>query len=101
MLHTRIAAELGSDVIKTENAGDVETLRTVVNACPVPILVLGGSRSGSDEDVLSTVRGIVQAGAAGVFFGRNIFQADNMAELLQRVRSALASKVSAPRDTKS
>jgi DhnA family fructose-bisphosphate aldolase class Ia len=37
----------------------------------------------------------MQAGAAGVFFGRNIFQADNMAELLQRVRAALASKTSA------
>jgi len=95
MLHTRVAAELGADIIKTENASDVETLRTVVNACPIPILVLGGSRTGSDEDVLNAVRGIMQAGAAGVFFGRNIFQADNMAELLQRVRSALASKVSA------
>ncbi|HVO62110.1 MAG TPA: hypothetical protein VMT53_14320 [Terriglobales bacterium] len=95
MLHTRIAAELGADVIKTENAAAVDTLRTVVKACPVPILVLGGSRTGSDEDVLKRVREIMQAGAAGVFFGRNIFQADNMAELLQRVRSALASKVSA------
>jgi class I fructose-bisphosphate aldolase len=95
MLHTRIAAELGADIIKTENAADVDSLRTVVSACPVPILVLGGSRTGSDEDVLNTVRGIMQSGAAGVFFGRNIFQADNMAELLQRVRSVLAAKVSA------
>ncbi|MBZ5720923.1 MAG: hypothetical protein LAO03_11135 [Acidobacteriia bacterium] len=95
MLHTRMAAELGADVIKTENAGDVETLRTVIDACPVPILVLGGSRTGSDEEVLNTVRGIVEAGAAGVFFGRNIFQADNMPDLLQRVRSALAGKASA------
>lgn len=96
MLHTRVAAELGADVIKTENASDTETLHNVVSACPIPVLVLGGSRTGSDEDVLNTVRGIMQAGAAGVFFGRNIFQADNMAALLQRVRSALAGKVSAP-----
>jgi DhnA family fructose-bisphosphate aldolase class Ia len=95
MLHTRIAAELGADVIKTENPGDVETLRTLVDACPIPILVLGGSRTGSDKDVLDTVRGIVQAGAAGVFFGRNLFQADNMPGLLQSVRSALATKTSA------
>lgn len=100
MLHTRIAAEIGADVIKTENAADVETLQKVVNACPIPILVLGGSRTGSDEDVLNTVRGIMQAGAAGVFFGRNIFQADNMAELLRRVRSALASKFQ-PKDSES
>lgn len=95
MLHTRMAAELGADVIKTENASDVETLRTVIRACPVPILVLGGSRTGSDEEVLSAVRGIVEAGAAGVFFGRNIFQSDNMPDILQRVRSMLAGKASA------
>ncbi len=48
-------------------------------------LVLGGSRSGSDEDALNPVRGIIGAGTASVFFGRNIFQADNMADLVQRV----------------
>ena len=94
MLHTRMAAELGADIIKTENATDVETLRSVTSACPIPILVLGGSRTGSDEEVMNTVRGIVEAGAAGVFFGRNIFQADNMPDLLHRVRTLLAGKVS-------
>ena len=95
MLHTRMAAELGADIIKTENAADVESLHQVISACPVPILVLGGSRTGSDEEVLNTVRGIVEAGAAGVFFGRNIFQADNMPHLVQRVRSVLSGQASA------
>ena len=93
MLHTRIAAELGADLIKTENAEDVETMLAVVTACPVPILVLGGTRTGSDEEVLSVVRAIVRSGAAGVFFGRNIFQADDMSKLLQRVRSELTVAV--------
>jgi DhnA family fructose-bisphosphate aldolase class Ia len=92
MLHTRMAAELGADIIKTENAADTETMRSVVRACPVPILVLGGSRSGSDEDVLEVVRDIVGVGAAGVFFGRNIFQASDMSHLLQSVRSVLAGR---------
>ena len=95
MLHTRIAAELGADLIKTENADDVPSLRQVVQACPVPILVLGGSRTGSDDDTLNVVRGIMQSGAAGVFFGRNIFQAENMAVLVERVRSVLAQKTPA------
>ena len=95
MLHTRIAAELGADLIKTENANDTAGLRQVVQACPIPILVLGGGRTGSDEDVLRTVRGIVEAGAAGVFFGRNIFQAENMPDLIQKVKSVLAGKASA------
>ena len=90
MLHTRIAAELGADIIKTENAADVQSLRRLVESCPIPILVLGGSRGGSDSEVVTTVRSISEAGAAGVFFGRNIFQADDMAGLLRQVRSALA-----------
>ncbi len=92
MLHTRMAAELGADVIKTENAEDVETMRDVVRSCPIPILVLGGTRTSSDQEVLSVVRAIMQSGAAGVFFGRNIFQSDNMPELLRRVSSELAVK---------
>jgi DhnA family fructose-bisphosphate aldolase class Ia len=92
MLHTRMAAELGADVIKTESADDDEAMRNVVSVCPVPILVLGGSRTGSDEDVVKTVRNIMQSGAAGVFFGRNIFQSANMAELLLRMHSALGEK---------
>lgn len=89
MLHSRIAAELGADLIKTEFTGDPDSMRTVVNSCPVPILVLGGSRTGSDHDVLKVVGSIVKSGAAGVFFGRNVFQADNMPVLLQRVRAVL------------
>lgn len=95
MLHTRIAAELGADVVKTESTGDTESMRAVVSACPIPILVLGGSRARSDDEVVGVVRNIVQSGAAGVFFGRNIFQADNMAGLVQRVREVLAGQGSA------
>ena len=98
MLHSRVAAELGADIIKTEMADDVETMRKVVLACPIPILVLGGTRTSSDEEVVSVVRSIVQSGAAGVFFGRNIFQADDMPGLLDRVRTELLKAV--PRERK-
>jgi DhnA family fructose-bisphosphate aldolase class Ia len=67
----------------------------VVKDCPVPILVLGGSRTGSDEDALQMVREIAQAGATGVFFGRNVFQAANMESFLARARSALGSAATA------
>ena len=92
-LHSRVAAELGADIIKTEMADDVDTMRKVVAACPIPILVLGGTRTSSDEEVVSVVRSIIQSGAAGVFFGLNIFQADDMPGLLERVRSELARAI--------
>ncbi len=92
LLHTRMAAELGADIVKTESADDGETMRKVISACPIPILVLGGSRAGSDEEVVNTVRNIMHSGAVGVFFGRNIFQSANMSDLLLRIRTALADR---------
>ncbi len=85
-LHTRMAAELGADVIKTDYAGDPASMRAVVEACPIPILVLGGSRNAAALDV---VRGVMEAGAAGVFFGRNVFQSENMDEFLHQARAVL------------
>jgi DhnA family fructose-bisphosphate aldolase class Ia len=88
-LHTRMAAELGADAIKTDYSGDPLSMHSVVEGCPIPILVLGGSRQASDADALEVVRGAVTAGAAGVFFGRNVFQAANMSSFLQQSRTIL------------
>lgn len=89
--HTRVAAELGADAVKTEYSGDVESMRTVVEACPVPLLVLGGSKSEDEEAAFEVIRSAMQAGAAGVFFGRNVFQSTDIPRFLQRARSALNS----------
>ena len=88
-LHTRMAAELGADAVKTDYSGDVASMRAVVEKCPIPILVLGGNRHASDQHALAVVREVAAAGAAGVFFGRNVFQADNMSRFLEHARAAL------------
>jgi DhnA family fructose-bisphosphate aldolase class Ia len=88
-LHTRMAAELGADVVKTDYSGEIASMRAVVENCPIPILVLGGSRHRSDKHALDVVREVAAAGAAGVFFGRNVFQADNMSTFLEQARAAL------------
>lgn len=87
-LHTRMAAELGADVVKTEYTGNVATMQEVVSICPVPVLVLGGERR-SDAAATEAIRGIAESGAAGVFFGRNVFQSGNVADFLKRARALL------------
>jgi len=94
-LHTRMAAELGADVVKTDYSGDTASMRSVVEKCPIPILVLGGSRHASDRRALDVVREVAAAGAAGVFFGRNVFQADNISTFLEQARAALDGAVAA------
>ena len=65
-------------------------------AVPLPILVLGGSRH---QGALEVVRGVMRSGAAGVFFGRNVFQSDDMEGFLREARTILDAE-GAPIGTK-
>lgn len=89
--HTRMAAELGADLIKTDYTGDPDSMREVVRRCPAPILLAGGPRQSSDDAALALVRGAADSGAAGVIFGRNVFQAADMMGFLRRSRQLLAA----------
>lgn len=70
----RLGQEGGGDFIKTAYTGDVESFKKVVEACPIPIVILGGAKSGNDKDVLEVVKGAIDAGGAGTCMGRNVFQ---------------------------
>lgn len=85
----RIAVELGADAIKTEYTGDPETMAAVVEECPVPVLTLGGAKGGSEEDVLENARGAIEAGARGLIFGRNVWQADDPAKMSASLREVV------------
>jgi DhnA family fructose-bisphosphate aldolase class Ia len=69
----RAAMEAGADVVKTFYTGDAESFRTVTDNCPVPIIVLGGERGTNDQELLQNVRAALDAGAAGVAIGRNVW----------------------------
>lgn len=74
-LACRMGAELGSDVIKTRYSGSVSGFRKSIDACGVPVLVAGGPRRGPGLDgTLETVSEVMEAGASGVIFGRQIWQ---------------------------
>ncbi|AKG91207.1 putative phospho-2-dehydro-3-deoxyheptonate aldolase [Geoglobus ahangari] len=76
-LAVRVGVELGADIIKTNFTGSVESFRKVVEGSPVPVVVAGGERMDSAEDILRMVEMAMDAGARGVAIGRNVFQAEN------------------------
>lgn len=84
----RIGAELGADVVKTVYTGDTNSFRRVVQSCPVPVVVAGGPRMKTDMDVLELGESSMKAGAAGLSFGRNVFQHDNP-EAMSRALAAI------------
>jgi DhnA family fructose-bisphosphate aldolase class Ia len=74
-LVARLGAEIGADVIKTQYTGDAAGFRHVVQGTPVPIWIAGGPVEAPDDDVfMRTVEAAVDAGAAGVVIGRNVWQ---------------------------
>jgi fructose-bisphosphate aldolase, class I len=73
----RQAAELGADVIKADPTDDLDEYPRVIEAAGRrPVLVRGGGRV-SDDEILRRTEAVVQRGAAGIVYGRNVIQHDD------------------------
>ena len=84
----RVGAELGADIVKVPYTGSVDTFTEVVQGCPVPVVIAGGPKMDSDEDIFKMVEGALKAGAAGLSIGRNAFQhksPDKIVEALSKM----------------
>jgi putative autoinducer-2 (AI-2) aldolase len=85
-LATRICAELGADMVKTYHADGLEA---VVEAAMVPVVVAGGKRLDSVRDALALAGHAVTAGAAGIDFGRNVWQSADPVATIQALRAVV------------
>ncbi len=87
----RLGAELGADIIKTNYTGDAESFKEVVKACHVPVIIAGGPKVETVKEVLRMVQGAIKAGGAGLSIGRNVFQHENPAKMVNAL-SALVHR---------
>ncbi|MEW5768435.1 MAG: 2-amino-3,7-dideoxy-D-threo-hept-6-ulosonate synthase [bacterium] len=83
----RVGAELGADMVKVNYTGSPETFREVVEGTPVPVVIAGGEKMESDQDLLEMVKGALEAGAAGVSMGRNAFQHKHPDRIVRAISS--------------
>jgi predicted phospho-2-dehydro-3-deoxyheptonate aldolase len=90
----RVGAELGADIVKVVYTGSVESFAEVVNGCTVPVVIAGGAKMGSDEDIFRMVEGALQAGAQGISIGRNAFQHQNPTKMVQALSKIVHSGAS-------
>jgi 3-hydroxy-5-phosphonooxypentane-2,4-dione thiolase len=91
-LATRICAELGAHVVKTYYC--TEDFDTVTAGCPVPVVMAGGKKL-AEPDALAMAYRAITEGAAGVDMGRNIFQSQHPAAMIQAV-SAIVHQLAKP-----
>jgi putative autoinducer-2 (AI-2) aldolase len=85
-LAVRICAELGAHMVKTYYCA--QDFDTVTSGCPVPVVMAGGKKL-PELDALTMAYNAIEAGAAGVDMGRNIFQSDQPVAMIRAVRAVV------------
>lgn len=73
----RIGIELGADLIKAPFAPPADRYQKALAACYRPAVVLGGAMVDQEACLLENVKTSLDAGAAGVAIGRNVWQHPN------------------------
>lgn len=74
LLAARAGAEMGADIVKTSYTGNKDSFARLVEACPAPVVVAGGSKKDSEEEVLQMIKDAMDCGASGIALGRNVWQ---------------------------
>jgi len=83
----RQAVELGADIIKADPTDDVSVYHRVVEiAGRIPVLVRGGGKA-PDAEILDRTEKLMQQGASGIVYGRNIIQHQNPAGMTRALMS--------------
>ncbi|ENZ0346846.1 3-hydroxy-5-phosphonooxypentane-2,4-dione thiolase [Morganella morganii] len=85
-LASRIAAEMGANIIKTYFVE--KGFERITAGCPVPIVIAGGKKLPENEALDMCFRAIDQ-GASGVDMGRNIFQSEDPVAMMKAIRAVV------------
>lgn len=81
----RVASELGADYVKCSYTGDIDSFREVVKGALAPIVIAGGPKMNSDDEILQMVHDSIEAGGHGVSIGRNVFQHRNVEAMTRAI----------------
>ena len=69
----RLAREMGADIVKADPTADPAEFHRVVQAARCPVLVRGGGKEDL-EQVFARSRVLLDQGAVGMVYGRNVYQ---------------------------
>jgi fructose-bisphosphate aldolase, class I len=93
-LGARMACEIGADLLKTDYSGNSESFQQVIAASFRPVLIAGGPKTTTLRETLEMVTGARDAGACGMFIGRNVFQAETPSRMMQTLHDIIHADLS-------
>ncbi|MBY9005534.1 MAG: 2-amino-3,7-dideoxy-D-threo-hept-6-ulosonate synthase [Candidatus Lokiarchaeota archaeon] len=81
----RVGAELGADIVKTNYTGDIDSFKYIIKSVHTPVIIAGGPKMDTTKELLQMLYDSIQAGGAGVAFGRNVFQAKDPTKIVSAI----------------
>lgn len=84
-LASRVCAENGATIVKTYYCDGFEKVSA---SCPVPVVIAGGKKL-PEKEALELCYNAINDGAAGVDMGRNVFQSEAPAAMIQAVHAVV------------
>jgi len=85
----RQAVELGADIIKADPCDDISQYHRVIEvAAGRPVLVRGGGKTSAEEIVTRTAE-LMQQGAAGIVYGRNVIQYERPSQMTRALMAVV------------
>jgi DhnA family fructose-bisphosphate aldolase class Ia len=85
----RAGAELGVDIIKTWYPGSPDAFAKVVEVAPGKVVAAGGPKTETEKQFLEMTRGIMDAGAMGVAYGRNVWDHRNPTSMIKALKAII------------
>lgn len=90
----RVSVELGADIVKTQYTGSIDTFKRVIgSALGRPVIIAGGPVL-EVQDSYKMAKDAIEAGAAGISYGRNVFNAENIEAYLAGMRAIVFQNAS-------
>lgn len=90
----RLAREMGADIVKADPTTDPTDFHRVVQAARCPVLVRGGGREDLRQ-VFARSRVLMDQGASGMVYGRNVYQHANPSAVVNALMSMIHRGASA------
>jgi DhnA family fructose-bisphosphate aldolase class Ia len=90
----RLAREMGADIVKADPTTDAQDFHRVVQAARCPVLVRGGGREDLRQ-VFERSRQLLDQGAVGLVYGRNVYQHPSPSAVVQALMAMVHRGASA------
>lgn len=90
----RLAREMGADIVKADPTSDPRDFHRVVQGARCPVLVRGGGREDLQQ-VFARSRVLLDQGAVGMVYGRNVYQHANPSAVVSALMAMIHEGASA------